>query len=159
MLYEELLMSLAEIAVTIAALSAVAGAIGKQKEGGPHSRLKLLRDVALIGLSVALFAILPLLAQEAGAEKYLIWRWFSGLPVLVWISAYLIYTVKLIKDKARINWVFWLGFVLLLVGNGLFITNAIIVKEPSPVLYLGGLISFLSVACLNFIEAVFKITQ
>ena len=59
MLQQELLQTLAEIAVTIAALSAVAGVVRHEALSGVAAGL--LRDVAVIGMLVALFSFLPLI--------------------------------------------------------------------------------------------------
>lgn len=59
MLQQELLQTLAEMAATIAVLSTVAGVVSR-KALSPVSK-SLLRDVAVMGLLVALFCLLPLI--------------------------------------------------------------------------------------------------
>ena len=144
-------MTLAEIAVTIAALSAVAGVVTRESMSVTASGL--LRDVALIGMLVALFAVLPLALVDFGAAR-VITR--SALVAAVsWLVGYVAYLNGVRKDRSQISTAFWLGLVITVVGEALLVTAAMNLLGLGATWYVLGLIAFLSIAGLNFIASVF----
>jgi hypothetical protein len=153
----EVLTSLAEVAVTLAALSGVAGVLGTVDPDSPSDEMRriLLRDVALLGLVAALFAMLPLLlGAEADAEG-LVWRLLSAALGAGWVVLFLRVVPKLARLNQARSKVFWVGPAATLVGLSLFSWNVVVPDSFSPNRYAGGLVCLLVVSGGAFLIAVF----
>jgi hypothetical protein len=144
---EELLPTIAEIAVTLATLSGVAGVIGPRQSGSEPSRI-LLRDVAVIGLVAALFSLLPLLLEDR-------WRLLSILAGLVWLTGFLHSARQMQFYRGAERRVVWTGPLVTLVGLTLFGWNALFPDADSPLRYTGGVLCQLGIAGLAFVYVVF----
>lgn len=149
---EDLLELIAQLAITVAALSAVAGATRGNSVDVEHQYL--LRDVALIGMAVALYSVIPLLLDEAGVDSDLTITVCGGLAALSWTIGYLLYVLRIRNDKQHFTGLFFLGLLLTLGGLGSFFYSAVAEHE---VAYLSGLVFWLAIASLNFINGVFSI--
>ena len=149
-------MTLAEIAVTIAALSAVAGVVGSET-ASPRVALRssLLRDVARIGLSVGLFCVLPLVFRETSAAPTTVLRGCGALAGVTWLIGYLVYAGRVWRDPAQMNRAFWLGLSITTCGIMFFGSTAVAPGEGSPHRYVLGLLCWLAIAGLNFVSSAF----
>ena len=152
MLHQELLLTLAEISVTIAALSAVAGVVQQQALSSVSSGL--LRDVAVIGMMVALFALLPLVFWTN--ESLIAFRTCAAAAALTWLCGYVIYLRGALKDKTQITTAFWIGMVITLFGICLLVTCMFSEGEAAITTYLLALLTWLAIAGLNFVSSVFS---
>ncbi|MEM7019043.1 MAG: hypothetical protein AAF512_17085 [Pseudomonadota bacterium] len=150
----DLLELLAQLAITIAALSAVAGA--NRSSIAPDEQNYLLRDVALIGLAIALYSFLPLLMFEAHIQAEIALPIAAGLATLSWFIGYLLYLRRIWGDQAQFTGMFYLGAVLTIAGLLFFASNLYVVQS---VTYLSGLVCWLAIASLNFISGVFIIRR
>ena len=148
----DLLELLAQLAVTIAALSAVAGATRSPAQDTLNSSL-LLRDVALVGLAVALYSFVPLLMFEAGLAIPFVLKACSAVAAVSWIVGYLLYIRRIRKQPHLFTGMFMLGLVDTLAGIGLFVSGLFM---PNGVSYLSALLCWLAIASLNFISAIFS---
>lgn len=146
----ELLELLAQLAVTIAALSAVAGAT--QSSSKTSEANYLLRDVALVGLTVALYAILPLLMLESELEPGLTLQICGFLAGLCWLVGYCLYIRRIWGETEKFTAAFFVSLTVTVLGMAFFTVN---VFEPRGVFYVSGLVCLLAIAGLNFISAVF----
>ena len=146
----ELLELLAQLAVTIAALSAVAGAT--QQSGTTPEANYLLRDVALVGLTVALYAILPLLMLEGGMALELTLKVCGSLAGLCWLTGYCFYLRRIWGESEKFTTAFFVSLVVTILGLVLFASS---IFDPRGVLYVSGLVCLLAIAGMNFISAVF----
>ena len=151
MLHQELLLTLAEIAVTIAALSAVAGVV--RREGLGEVASGLLRDVAVIGMFVALFALLPLIFWHEG---WVAFRYCATGAAIVWFVGYLVYLKGAIRDPWQISVAFWIGAVVTVLGVGLFVVSAFAESDVVATFYLLALLAWLGIAGINFVASVFS---
>lgn len=152
MLQQELLQTLAEIAVTIAALSAVAGVV--RHEAIDVVSAGLLRDVAIIGMLVALFSILPLIFWSD--ETIIAFRLCAPAAALMWLLGYGFYLRGVYKDRSQITVVFWIGMAITLLGLGLLFASMRSDDKSNITLYLVGMLSWLAIAGLNFVASVFS---
>ncbi len=152
MLQQELLLTLAEISVTIAALSAVAGVL-------KHDSLRtvssgLLRDVAIIGMLVALFAILPLVFWRD--DTIVAFRLCALGAVVTWLVGYVAYLRGVLRDRSQITATFWIGMVITVLGVVLLLVCAASDKTSNITLYLVAMLAWLAIAGLNFVASVFS---
>lgn len=152
MLQQELLQTLAEIAVTIAALSAVAGVV--RHEALSSVSAGLLRDVAIIGMLVALFSVLPLIFWND--ETIIAFRLCALGAALMWLLGYCFYLRGVYKDRSQITIVFWIGMAITLLGLGLLFACMRSDDKSNITLYLVGMLSWLAIAGLNFVASVFS---
>ncbi len=150
---EDLLELIAQLAITIAALSAVAGAT--RGDNIDRENQYLLRDVALIGMAVALYSVVPLLLDEAGVDGDLIVTACGSLAALCWFAGYIMYVKRIWGDKAHFNRWFFFGMLVTLSGLAALSYAALFGND---IAYLAGLVFFLSIAGLNFINGVFNLT-
>lgn len=148
MLQQDLLLTLAEISVTIAALSAVAGVV--QREGLTAVASGLLRDVAIIGMLVALFALLPLIFWNEGPN---VLRICSAGAAILWLIGYAFYLRGVFRDRSQISAAFWIGMIITLLGVGLFAFCAL--SSVNMTYYTLALLAWLAIAGLNFVASVF----
>ncbi|CAN0583894.1 unnamed protein product, partial [Laminaria digitata] len=152
MLQQELLQTLAEIAVTIAALSAVAGVVRSR----PLSLVSagLLRDVAIIGMLVALFSLLPLIFWND--ETIVAFKLCALGAGSLWLLGYSVYLRGVYKDRSQITVVFWIGMAITMLGLGLLFACVRSDDHSGITLYLVGMLSWLAIAGLNFVASVFS---
>jgi len=154
--HEDLLMTLAEVAVTLAALSGVAGIVGSRWQDQGLARSLLLRNVALIGMATALFALLPLVFRGSDVPTSTVWRGCSSLAGLVWFIGYLVHYPSLKRDPTLVDWAFWLALLVSFAGIGAFAWNTFGPSSLSPHRYVLALLLWLSIAGLNFVVSVFS---
>lgn len=147
----DLLELMAQLAITIAALSAVAGAT--QSSSQTKGQNYLLRDVAVIGLAVALYSFLPLLMLEGKMPIGLALLICGSLAALSWATGYALYIFRIWGDWQQFDGMFFLGLFVTIAGVLFFTSN---IYESSTVAYLCGLLCWLGIACLNFITSVFS---
>ena len=151
MLHHELLQTLAEIAVTIAALSAVAGVV--RHEALNAVSVGLLRDVAIIGMLVALFSMLPLIFWDD--ETSTPFRLSALGAAVMWLIGYGFYLRGVYEDRSQVTIVFWIGMVITVLGLGLLFACLRSDDTSSVTLYMLGMLSWLAIAGLNFVASVF----
>ncbi len=150
---EDLLELIAQLAITVAALSAVAGASRSSNIDREHQFL--LRDVALIGMAVALYAVVPLILDEAGVDDDLVMTVCGALAAISWTLGYLLYIKRIWGDRDHFTGLFFFGLLLTVGGIGAF-TYAAMAEHQ--VAYLSGLVFWLAIASLNFINGVFDVS-
>jgi hypothetical protein len=159
--HEDILLTLGEIAVTLAALSGVAGVLGSRSGQTPLSDLEilLLRNVALIGMGVAAFALLPLPFRGSPSEASSALRVCSAVAALFWLGGYVLTLRRVLtalrsRELSRGTFVLGLAFnataVLLLAWNVLTPT------QESPRRYVLALMSLLAIAGINFTITVLR---
>jgi hypothetical protein len=152
---EDLLELIAQLAITIAALSAVAGASRSNTSTSTNlERHFLLRDVALIGMAVALYSVIPLLLDEAGVDSDLTMAACGGLAASAWLIGYALYIKRIWGDKTHFTGQFFLGCILTIGGLASFSWAAVFENE---IAYLCGLVCWLVIASFNFINGVFAL--
>jgi hypothetical protein len=148
---EKILPTVAEIAVTLATLSGVAGVLARRAPGTPQgfdaSRV-LLRDVAVSGMFAALFALLPLLLEGS-------WRALSGVAAFVWLGAFAMSARQLRRYEFPDRVQAWAGPLITLLGMILFGWNVVAPDAASPVRYTAGVLCQLGIAGFAFIHVVF----
>jgi hypothetical protein len=150
MVSDELLSTVAEISVTLAALSGVTGVLGERGGAprGPEATRVLLRDVAILGMVAALLAILPLLFGGA-------WRALSAAAAVYWGCAFA-YSARQLRLRHHPEVAMtWVGSFVTLIGLGLLVWNVLLPGDGSPVRYTAALLCQLGVAGMAFIYAVF----
>lgn len=147
----QLLPTVAEISVTLATLSGVAGVLGpRSTEASPEleARWVLLRDVAITGFGAALLALLPLLFEKS-------WRPLSGVAAFFWVAIFLFSTRQLaLLHPSNLKYA-WIGPLITLLGLTLFIANVVAPGRDSPKRYTAALLCMLTIAGILFIFAVF----
>jgi hypothetical protein len=159
--HEDVLLTLGEIAVTLAALSGVAGVLGTRSGQTQLSdfEILLLRNVALIGLAVAAFALLPLTYRGSTIGAFQALRACSALAACSWLGGYAatcrrVFTALRSRELSVGTFVLGLGLnataVLLLAWN-------VVAPDPgSPRRYVMALMSVLAIAGINFIVTVLR---
>lgn len=152
MLEQELLLTLAEISVTIAALSAVAGVV--KHEALDVVASGLLRDVAIIGMLVALYAFLPLVFWSD--DTIIALRVCAVGAAITWLIGYALYLRGALRDRSQITSTFWMGMVITLLGLALLVFCIFSEGKVGITLYLAGMIAWLAIAGLNFVASVFS---
>ena len=157
---EQVLVTVAEVAVTLSALSGIAGVLGPRVGDSAFDQRTriLLRDVAGVGLVAALLALLPLLFDSASQAESLKWRIFSGIAAVFWVVAFMQAVPRLTRLAPFQSAVRWVGPAATLVGMLLFSWNVLSPDSASPNRYAGGLIGLLVVSGSNFVLAVFDPT-
>lgn len=154
MRHYELLLTLSEISVTIAALSAVAGVV--KSGASTHISSRLLRDVAVIGMTVALFAFLPLIFWEEASNCSL--RLIALGAAVTWFSGYVLYLKGVLGDRKQITSAFWIGLLITIGGITLFLFVAMSDTQYAVRAYLMALLAWLAIGGLNFVVSVFWIS-
>lgn len=156
MAHEDLLLTLAEIAVTLAALSGVAGIL-RVRPGETQMapfEIHLLRNVALIGMVVAAFSLLPLTFRGSALGEGAAWRLCSALALAYWSAAYGLFLRRAaapLRSGEFSPGIFSLGLALNVVGATLFGWNALAPGPGSPQRYVLALMCALGLAGINFI--------
>jgi hypothetical protein len=154
--HEDLLLTLSEIAVTLAALSGVAGIIGARSREGRIAEFEilLLRNVALIGMVVAAFALLPPVFRGSGASGATVWRLCSALALAWWLGAYGLFLRQAatpLRSGEFSAGTFSLGLALNVTGAILLGWNALWSSSRSPQRYVLALMCALALAVVNFV--------
>jgi len=152
MLEQELLLTLAEISVTIAALSAVAGVVKQQALSVVSAGL--LRDVAVIGMLVALFAFLPLVFWDDASS--VAFRLCAIGAMVTWLGGYVLYLRGVLRDRSQITSTFWIGMVITVFGIVLLGYCVFSDGQDGITYYLLALLAWLAIAGLNFVASVFS---
>jgi len=152
MLEQELLLTLAEISVTIAALSAVAGVVKQQALSVVSAGL--LRDVAVIGMLVALFAFLPLVFWDDAS--IIAFRLCAIGAMVTWLGGYVLYLRGVLRDRSQITSTFWIGMVITVFGIVLLGYCVFSDGQDGITYYLLALLAWLAIAGLNFVASVFS---
>jgi len=153
MLQQELLLTLAEISVTIAALSAASAVFSQHKSSVVLAGL--LRDVAIIGMLVALFAVLPLVFWDD--NTLLVFKLCALAAIITWLGGYGRYLRNVRKDRSQITSTFWIGMIISLLGLGLFALCAFSDDLAISIrMYQLALLAWLAIAGLNFVASVFS---
>jgi hypothetical protein len=157
--HELVLVTLAQVSVTLAALSGVAGVFRPQYSDSSKSEGAriLLRDVALISLVVGLLAIIPLIVDRDHSHNA--WRWLSGIAILYWVIAFIQTVPKLRRMFSAPKAIGVVGPSSTVVGLLLFLLNVIAPGVLSPNRFAGGLLCLLVVAGSNFVLAVFDLKE
>ena len=159
--HEDVLLTLGEIAVTLAALSGVAGVLATRSDQAPLSdfEILLLRNVALIGMGVAAFALLPLAFRGSPSEALSALRVCSALAASSWLGGYVL-TFRRVFTALRSRELSLGAFVLGLAFNAtavlLFAWNVVDSTGSSPRRYVLALMSALAIAGINFIVTVLR---
>jgi hypothetical protein len=157
--HEDVLLTLGQIAVTLAALSGVAGVLAARPGQTELSAFKmvLLRNVALIGMIVTVFALLPLTFRGPEISSTSAFQVCSVLALFCGLGGYIFF---LPQGRAALHFgeisasAFGLGFALNAVAMVLFAWNAIAPTLNSPQRFVLELMCALSIAGINFIVAV-----
>lgn len=156
----ELLLTLAEVAVTLAALSAVAGVIESRRAEAQHSRIsiRLLRDVAVLGMLAALFAVVPLVFDRDPNNSPQVWRWCSAAALAIWIANYVSFFREAVR-AVRTETFSWsgilLGLAITFLGFGLLAYNVLVPSDAAPQRYTLAIVCLLVLAGLDFLAGAF----
>jgi hypothetical protein len=159
--HEDVLLTLGEIAVTLAALSGVAGVLGTRSNQTRLSdfEILLLRNVALIGMAVAAFALLPLPFRGSPIEALSALRVCSALAACCWLGGYT-FTFRRIFTALRSRELslgtFLLGLTFHATAVLLLAWNVVAPTEGSPRRYVLALMSVLAIAGINFTVTVLR---
>lgn len=159
----DLLMTLAEIGVTIASLSAVAGVIESARgESQAHPMtIRLFRDVALLGMLAALFAVVPMVVEPTPSRGGEPWRWCSSVGAAVWAILYAAFVREVLpavrKDRLWVPFLFGLSITLL--GLGSLVYNAILPSTSASQLYTIAVVCLLALAGFDFLIAAFRLSN
>lgn len=159
--HEDVLLTLGEIAVTLAALSGVAGVLGARSGQSQLSGFEslLLRNVALIGMAVAAFALVPLAFRGStiGASSAL--RVCSALAACSWLGGY-VFSFRRALAAQRSGELsvgaFALGFVFHVTAVTLLAWNVVAPDPGSPRRYVLALMCALAIAGINFMVTVLR---
>lgn len=157
--HKDVLLTLGQIAVTLAALSGVAGVLAARPGQTELSAFKilLLRNVALIGMIVTVFSLLPLAFQGPAVTISGAFRICSVLALLCWLvgNVFFLPRVRTALSAGEISLsALGLAFVLNTTAVILFAWNIVVSTTSSPQRYVLGLMCVLSIAGINFIAAV-----
>jgi len=157
----EVLLTLAEVGATLAALSAVAGVIESSRNDAQQNPIstRLLRDVAVLGMSAALFAILPPIFDHGTVpNKIGTLRYCSTVALILWVSGYVAFVrqaLKAVRAAAFSRLDILVGFVITLFGLGLLASNVVKPSAASFWRYPLAIVCALVLAGLNFLAGVF----
>ena len=152
----DLLLTLAEMGVTLAALSAVAGVIGPRRaDGRPGLSIRLLRDVAILGMQAGFFAVLPLIFLGNGPA---VWRWCSAAALVLWVALYATFlrdALGPVREGAYSLVEFGSGLAITLLGFGLLASNVFWPSGASTRRYVLALVCMLVLAGGAFVLGAF----
>jgi hypothetical protein len=155
-MHEDILLTLAEIAITLAALSGVAGILGARSSQTKVAAFEilLLRNVALIGMAVAVFGILPLTFRGSAINDVVSLRLCSALVVVCWLVGYGLFlrrAVPALRSGEFAAGVFLVGLAFNVVGAALMLWNVASPSSASAQRYVLALMCALALAGINFI--------
>ena len=153
--FELVLATLAQVSVTLAALSGVAGVLGPRLSGVNISEGTqiLLRDVAVLSLFVGFLSVLTLIVGHV--DSVIVLRLLSGIAIILWTGALFFSWPKirhLFKTRSPTHFVGWTST---LVGMSLLLLNVFAPSTWSASRFAGGLLCMLIIAGSNFLIAVF----
>lgn len=155
------LMTLAEVGVTIASLSAVAGVIQSQRADSRTDpmTIRLFRDVALLGMIGALLAVLPVLLERWPSQGAGPWRACSAVGAAIWIVLYVNFLRQALPAvrRDRLWRAFLLGLAITLLGLGSLIYNTILPSIAAPQFYMVAIVCLLFLAGFDFLIAAFTL--
>lgn len=160
--HHEVLLTLAEIAVTLAALSAVAGVIESRRAEPSQSRIsmRLLRDVAVLGMTAAFFAVLPPIFGGGSGEETQVRRWCSAAALGVWIVDYVTFLREALRavQTQTFSWTdISVGLAITLLGFGLLTYNVFMPYGAAPERYILAILCLLVLARLDFLAGAFDL--
>jgi hypothetical protein len=162
--HRDLLLTLAQIGITLAALSGLAGIVGARRVESPREQLsiRLLRDVATVGMMATLFALLPLALDDGSAT---VWRWSSAAAAVSWIALLAEFArsggalIRASEPVWKVAWPWLAGPLITLFGTALLTYNAIAPSVSSPQRYALAVLCMLVIAALNFLAGAFAVTS
>ena len=152
---ESTLQTIAEISATFVGFSLVGGLLGT--ESTDRYRFYSIRDVAEVGLSCLLGALIPSAIHAFGFEPEVSWRLASGLFMVLWIAAAWIGVSRFWRAGVQRHAprYLWMGPFSGIAGNLLLLWNVLAPGAASPARYVLGLLLLLCFAGMSFIAAVF----
>lgn len=161
MQHEDILLALGEIAITLAALSGVAGVLAARPEQTQLSAFKilLLRNVALIGMVVTALALLPLTFRGSAFGISSGLRLCSALAACCWLVGQVLFFrrgLEASRSREMPIGQFALGFSLSAAAVILFAWNVLAPSASSTHRYVLGLMFALGIAGINFIVAILR---
>jgi hypothetical protein len=153
--HESTLQTIAEISAAFVGFSLVGGLLGT--ESSDRYRFYSIRDVAEVGLSCLLGALIPSAIHAFGFRPEVSWRLASGLFSVVWIAAAYIGISRFWRAGVQRHAprYLWLGPFSGIAGNALLLWSVLLPSAASPARYVLALILLLSFAGVSFIAAVF----
>jgi hypothetical protein len=159
--HEDVLLTLGEISVTLAALSGVAGVLGSRSGQTRLSDFEvlLLRNVALIGMAVAAFALLPLAYRGSTIGGLSPLRVCSALAACCWLGGYALSfrrVLAALRSRELSVGTFGLGLVFHAIALLLLAWNVVAPAPGSPRHYVLALMSVLAIAGINFVVTVLR---
>lgn len=152
---ESTLQTIAEIAAAFVGFSLVGGLLGTRSSD--RYRFYSIRDVAEVGLSCLLGALIPSAIDAFGFEADVTWRLASGTFCALWIASAWIGISRFWRAgvQRQAPRYLWTGPFSVVAGNALLLWNVLLPSGASPARYVLSLILLLSFASLSFIAAVF----
>lgn len=155
---QELLLTLAQIGVTLAGLSGIAGAIHLGHAANSMNLSdRLLHAVASAAMLAAMIAVVPL-GLLGGADD-LVWRYCSVGALVIWAVVYGAYVrtfIRMFRGLRKFEWInIGAGLLLTLSGLGLLAYNAVAPSVASPQRYAMANICLLVIAGINFFAYTF----
>jgi len=159
----DLLLTLAQIGVTLAALSTVASVFSPRGVESPRDRLsvRLLRDVATVGMLAAFLSLLPLALDEGSA---MVWRWSSAAAAVSWLALFAAFArsggplLRASRPHPKFALVpMVLGPLTTLLGMVLLTYNVIAPSTASPQRYALAVMGMLVIAAMNFLSGAFAL--
>jgi len=150
MIPDTLLPTIAQVSVTLAALSGVAGVIRPTgaETHEPVSARFFLREVAILGLAATLLSLLPLVFDDS-------WRVLSAVGAGFWVAMFIFGARRLQLQQLSLLRRAWPGPAITLVGLALFIWNIVVPSEQSPMRYAAGVLCLLTISAMCFVFALF----
>jgi hypothetical protein len=152
---ESILQTIAEISAAFVGFSLVGGLLGTGS--ADRYRFYSIRDVAEVGLSCLLGALLPSAIHAFGMRPEVTWRVASGVFFVLWLAAACIGISRFWRAGVQRHAprYLWMGPFSGIAGNSLLLWNVIAPSASSPARYVLGLILLLSFAGVSFVAAVF----
>jgi hypothetical protein len=159
--YDDVLLTLGEISVTLAALSGVAGILGTRSGQAQLSdfEILLLRNVALIGMGVAAFALLPLTYRGSTIGGLSPLRVCSALAACSWLGGYALSfrrVLTALRCRQLSVGTFMLGLAFNATAVLLLAWNVVAPAPSSSRRYVLALMCVLAIAGINFIVTVLR---
>jgi len=154
------LLTIAQLAISLAGFSAVVSAFTVRGELTQADRSKFLWLIAT-ALVAALLAFVPIILDEARMDGIQLWRVSSLIMVLAWFVSMGIWLVELLRDRRRRSSPSFADGPLLVVPSvGNLILQLFNVSgmawQPSPAAYIVGTLVWLYAASLAFLSIVLE---
>jgi hypothetical protein len=152
---ESTLQTIAEISAAFVGFSLVGGLLGTQS--ADRYRFYSIRDVAEVGLSCLLGALIPSAIHAFGSRADVTWRLASGIFLVLWSASASIGISRFWRAGVQRHAprYLWMGPISGIVGNALLLWSVLLPSASSPARYVLALILLLSFAGVSFIAAVF----